>query len=59
MKFLFGDRVKVVSGFYQGAIGFVSDYSGPDNKYYFDGYKVGARFIRAWINELELKKVEA
>ena len=61
MKFLFGDRVKVVGGFYQGIEGIVFDYSGIDNKYYFEGYvesEMCAREIKTWINEAELEKME-
>jgi hypothetical protein len=61
MKFLFWDKVKVIGGFYQGIEGIVTDYSGVDNKYYFEGCKendFGAREMRTWINEAELVKAE-
>jgi ribosomal protein L24 len=62
MKFLFGDKVKVVGGFYRGIEGIVIDVS-PDGKssYYFAGYvdcEMGAREIKTWINEAELEKME-
>jgi hypothetical protein len=62
MKFLFGDKVKIVGGFYQGIEGIVLDYSGVDNKYYFEGRfnisEYSFREINTWINEKELEKVE-
>ena len=62
MKFLFGDRVKVIGGFYQKLEGFVTDYSGVDNKYYFEGRfntsEYSFREISTWINEAELEKME-
>lgn len=63
MKFLFGDRAKVIAGFYKGAVGRIADYKkfpmeNCYDDYYFDGYKIGAGFIIAWINEKELEKVE-
>jgi ribosomal protein L24 len=63
MKFLFGDKVKVVGGFYRGIEGIVIDVS-PDGKssYYFEGYvdyeTAYAREIKTWINEAELEKME-
>lgn len=61
MKFLFGDRVKVVSGFYQGIEGVVTDYSDVEKKCYFEGCvesEMCAREIKTWINVFELVKVE-
>jgi len=61
MKFLFGHKVKVIGGFYTGIEGSVFDYSGVDNKYYFEGYTEnvwGIREVKTWINEAELEKVE-
>ena len=61
MKFLFGDKVKVVGGFYQEVYGVITDYSGVENKYYVEGYKrwnERIQLITAWINESELVKAE-
>ena len=62
MKFLFGDFVLVRRGFYTGIKGHLTDYNGPENKYYFEGvYPIGTlrmRAVNAWINEAELDKVE-
>jgi hypothetical protein len=61
MQFLFGNKVKVIGGFYTGIEGCVVDYSSVDNKYYFEGYQEhvwGAREIKTWINEYDLEKAE-
>jgi len=37
MEFKLGDKVKIISGFYEGAIGTLTDYKKNKNEYFFDG----------------------
>lgn len=60
----FGDRVRVISGFYKGLEGIVTDYR-IDNfgniDYYFEGSKIinelCLKEIGTWINPNELEKI--
>ncbi len=58
MKFLFGDKVKVINGFYKDSIGVVTDYCATDSNYYFEGGKYGDptfASIKHWIPESDLQ----
>jgi len=60
MKFKFGDRVKVINGFYKMAEGDVISYRGNPLEYFFVGWiKINSmrEEIKAWINEKDLSKI--
>ena len=67
-RFFFGDKVKIIKGFYVGIEGMVTDYKSLyfgdcGNGYYFEGYyenenSIGVREIKTWIVEENLIKLE-
>ena len=62
MKLLYGDKVKVIDGFYKGLEGIVSDFDSAKPGYYIEMecllYGCFVKTPRAWILENYLEKIE-
>ena len=61
MKLKYGDRIKVISGFYEGLLGVVSDYNSVELSYYVEMTNtICNQFtsFTAWIKETDLEKIE-